>query len=172
MAKKPIFLVVLLVAVLGYAVYTYLPLVTPYISGLLSKQPEKLEIKKEVPPAKPAEGVTTTTQPEVKEERAPKAVKPKKLADPFALRVAVTSKEELEAAKARAAKGKKEAPKKPSGPELNGIWVGSGLKAAFISGQVMTEGATIMGWRVVRISRTSVVLRKGRRTKTLKLGGE
>ena len=171
MAKRPIILVVLLVAALGYAAYTYLPLVTPYISGLLGKQPEKLEIKKEVPPAKPAEGTTTTTQPEVKEERAPKAVKPKKLADPFALRIAVISREELEAAKERAA-SEKEAPKKPREPELEGIWVGSGLKAAFISGQVMTEGATIMGWRVVRISRTNVVLRKGRRTKTLKLGGE
>lgn len=170
MAKKPIILVVLLVAALGYAAYTYLPLVTPYISGLLGKQPEKLEIKKEVPPARPAEGTTTTTQPEVKEERAPKAVKPKKLADPFALRVAVTSKKELEAA--RAAREKEEAPKKPREPELEGIWVGTGLKAAFISGQVMTEGATIMGWRVVRISRTDVILRKGRRTRTLKLGGE
>jgi hypothetical protein len=161
-----------LVAALGYAVYTYLPLVTPYISGLLRKQPEKLEIKKEVPPARPAEGTTTTTQPKVKEEGAPKVVKPKKLADPFALRIAVVSKEELEAAKERAAKEKTEAPMKPREPELEGIWVGSGLKAAFISGQVMTEGATIMGWRVVRISRTDVVLRKGGRTKTLKLGGE
>jgi hypothetical protein len=36
----------------------------------------------------------------------------------------------------------------------------------------MTEGGIIMGWRVSRINPDSVVLRKGRATKVLKLGGE
>ena len=112
----------------------------------------------------PKAGGTTTLPP--KEERV-------KLIDPFALRVAVVSKQEAEEAAKRAKERREEEPaKRPDEPKLEGIWIGSGLKAAFISGQVMTEGGIIMGWRVSRINPDSVVLRKGSATKVLKLGGE
>jgi len=93
--------------------------------------------------------------------------KVRELINPFSLRVAVRSKKEAEAK-----------PEKPAvevkvvEPKLEGIWIGSGLRAAFISGQVMTEGGIIMGWRVASIAPTSVVLRKGRMTKILRLEGK
>lgn len=167
---RRIILFVLMLGALGWAVYTYRPIVTPYFS-----RPKVQPVAVTRPTAvttttaakmipTPKAEVTTTLPP--KEERV-------KLIDPFALRVAVVSKQEAEEAAKRARERKEKEPaQKPNEPKLEGIWIGSGLKAAFISGQVMTEGGIIMGWRVSRINPDSVVLRKGRTTKVLKLGGE
>ena len=173
--SRRIILIILMLGALGYAVYTYAPIVAPYIAGMAAKKPAEVEVKKEVPAAVPSAVTTTTVAAEKKKAQppAPKAVEVKKaVVDPFALRIAVKSVKEVEEARARAAERSKEEVKKPAEPELEGIWIGSGLKAAFISGQVLTEGGTIMGWRVIKINQNNVVLRKGRASKVLKLGGD
>ena len=91
------------------------------------------------------------------------------LTDPFVLRVAVqplaTEKEianEVASFEARNVE-----------PVLEGIWVGEDMKIAFISGQALIEGSTIMGWRVRTITKNQVVLgRSDGRTKILRLEGQ
>ncbi len=167
---RRIILVVLMLGALGWAVYTYRPIVSPYFlrPGTQPMAVTQTTVVTTTTAAKAApvkkEAVTTTLPP--KEEKA-------RLVDPFALRIAAVSKQEAEEAAQRAkAKSEAEPARRLDEPKLEGIWIGSGLKAAFISGQVMTEGGIIMGWRVSRINPDSVVLRKGSAVKILKLGGE
>ena len=167
---RRIILIILMLGALGYAINTYAPIVAPYLA-----RPAEVEEKVV---ATLTTAVTTTTAAEaapVKKKETTTTLPPKnelKLIDPFALRVAVVSKKEAAEAAQRAKERREEAPQAPEGPKLEGIWIGSGLKAAFISGQVMTEGGIIMGWRVAKINPDNVVLRKGRAVKVLKLGGE
>ena len=179
-------LFILMLGSLVYAVYTYWPVVKPYLTGEATRQPTLEEMMKKFPAGKPPLPAAPRTA--VKEEvPAAPAPKPKvvvkttttttvlrRLVDPFALRIAVRSKQEAADAAQRAAEAAAEKKKAqvPTGPKLEGIWVGSGIKAAFISGQVVTEGGYIMGWRVATIYQTSVLLRRGNATRLLKLGGE
>jgi len=168
--SRRIILLILMLGALGWAVYTYRPIVSPYFSRpktqTVSVTQTTVVTTTTAAKASPAEKAKVTTTLPPKEGKV-------RLVDPFAVRVAVVSKQEAEEAARRAKERKEEAPlKKPDEPKLEGIWIGSGLKAAFISGQVMTEGGIIMGWRVSRINPDSVVLRKGNAVKILKLGGE
>lgn len=91
-----------------------------------------------------------------------------KLTDPFALRLPVRKKpvEKLAGAPQAAATT---SPLPAAEPKLEGIWIASNLKVAFISGQALTVGDSLLGWAVVSITRERVVLQKDSRTKTLKL---
>jgi hypothetical protein len=167
--KRQILLVVLLLAVLGYAAYTYWPVLVAYFPDLI---PQQATVK---PGAKPAAvpAQTTTTQAQAAEaveetaEAEARIEKPKteKLVDPFMLRVRVTDKTRV-----TPVEEKKEVVKPPE-PKLEGIWIDSDMKIAFISGQALIENGRIMGWTVKRISKTQVLLVKGKDTKILKLEG-
>jgi hypothetical protein len=97
------------------------------------------------------------------------------LVDPFALRVAVRTRQEEEedrqAAVARAAAlaANPETVKQVAPLELQGVWVEAGTKAAFISDQSLRIGDTIQGWRLVSIGKDRVVLTRGGSTKILRL---
>lgn len=89
--------------------------------------------------------------------------------DPFALRIGVKRREELPPPEAESP-GTPAAPTaKPVEPKLEGIWVDSGMKVAFISGQALTTGSKILGWHVSSISREQVIMTRGSQTKILRL---
>lgn len=126
--------------------------------------PKEIKEKPAVRPAEPAREAEKEKVELALEKRIYREAK--QLVDPFVLRVAARSKTKV---KDKAKPTEKKVVKKPAEPRLEGIWVGADLKAAFISGSVMTEGGIIMGWRVASISPTKVVLRKGKRSKILRL---
>lgn len=87
--------------------------------------------------------------------------------DPFALRINVRRRGEIDE------KPKDDKPKAVVvEPELEGIWVDSGMRVAFISGQALIEGGVVLGWRVSSITKTQVTLVKGGQTKILKVEGQ
>ena len=91
------------------------------------------------------------------------AVKQKKtkLADPFSLRVSVRRKDGT---------GQEEELENVTlAPSLEGIWVSRGTRVAFISGQAVNVGGTVLGWRVVGITQNQVVIKRGNESKILKL---
>lgn len=146
-----VFLSFLLLATIGFVVYLYWP-------GMISF-PQSLDIRmvtitKEVMPA-----VTSKTDAVLVPLVGP-------LTDPFSMRAKVTRRDR----KKTAAEPVQDESTKESIPLLEGIWVDSSMKVAFISGQAINEGGQIMGWRVVRIDERSVTIKKGSRRKILKLG--
>ena len=162
MQRKAIIIILLLIAV-GYAGYVYFP-----------------RGKKTTPTAVTMTMASTTTlaQPATKEAaaeaKAAKAPTPEAaLSDPFAVRVPVkglAKETPAEAPSPGQPETSGEAVKIPE-PVLEGIWIGPESKVVFISGQSLTEGGGVLGWRVTSISKNRVVLVKGGRTKILKLGG-
>ena len=159
MKRQQIILAVLLVAALGYAGLTYWPILSHYIPGL-AKEASKVKGTKIVKEAAPSLTIATTTTMATTTTTMLK----EGLVDPFALRVAVRSKS-LAKQKPREEKEVK----RVAEPKLEGIWVDSGMRVAFICGQALVEGSTIMGWRIKRITKTQVVLVKGKKSKILKL---
>lgn len=82
------------------------------------------------------------------------------LTDPFSLKMFVQDKDSL---------SKSSKDKKDNDPVLEGIWVSTGTRVAFISGQTVQRGGVINGWRVTGISKTKVWLKRGSETKILEL---
>jgi hypothetical protein len=158
---------------IGYAFYTYWPILSPYFGkgGMKGPITAKMpEIKPEKPAAAPSALKKAAEETKAVIEEMFREEEPKKLVDPFSVRIMVVSRSEDEARRARLAELKTETgePREVE-PKLEGVWVGAGLKAAFISGQLVTEGGMVMGWTLIQINKTGVVLRKGSAIKTLKL---
>lgn len=153
-----------LIAAVGYLGYVYWPILSSYISGPAKIRPELTKV---------AAMKTTTTIVKAKAKAALTTVgsgvgeaEPKKikLVDPFTVRVALRSKVEPEKP------DQKDVRVLPD-PVLEGIWVDTDMKVAFISGQALIEGGKVLGWTVKRITKTHVLLVKGGRRKILKLEG-
>ena len=154
-----------MIAAIGYAGYMYWPVMSSYLPDLFKTQSRTRTDKIARPAAKPAQAAAETAAKPAG-ATAEAAVKPKKVAedlvDPFALRIKIRSKSD------QPKKDKKEASTEPL-PKLEGIWVDSGMRVAFISNQAVVEGGLVMGWRVSRITKTQITLTKGRQKKILKL---
>ncbi|MBU0629595.1 MAG: hypothetical protein KKC80_01595 [Candidatus Margulisbacteria bacterium] len=90
----------------------------------------------------------------------------KELVDPFALRIKIKEFEVKPQPKA-APTEPKEAP--PALPKLEGIWWDTDMRIAFISGQAVPVGGTVMNWKVTAIYKDRVIIRKGSSEKTLKM---
>jgi len=169
-------LIILLVAAIGYALFTYWPLVSPYLPSFEEAGPVGTVPAPAPVPSPEVAAVTKAATPEAEVPAVTAPTVEAKLVDPFALRIAVRNKAE-EAAKAAPAPaptapgGEKPPAVKTTGPKLEGVWIDSGMRIAFISGQALNVGGKIMGWRVASISRDSVVLHKGSVSKTLRLEG-
>jgi hypothetical protein len=172
--KRQIVLLMLLMAALVYAVYSYWPLFSVYLPELGKAVPSETKLKKVevvgpeekpalVPKPAPAPG-TEKTKEAVTATKKPSTEEEEKLIDPFALRISVLPKSAL---KTREEQQKEVI--KVDEPKLEGIWVDSSMRVAFISGQALTEGGVVMGWRVKRITKTDVLLLKGSQQKTLRL---
>ncbi|MBN2057504.1 MAG: hypothetical protein JW782_01735 [Candidatus Saganbacteria bacterium] len=179
MKKQQLILVILLIAALGYSGYVYWPYVSAYFPQGSTQKTKQPPPPAGIEPAKPIG--QETSEAEVKPADQPKAavqpdgkepqkagtneiVAEPKLVDPFALRINVRRRGEV------TAKPEEKEPKRaPVEPELEGIWVDSGMRVAFISGQALIEGGVVLGWRVSRITKTQVTLVKGGQTKILKL---
>lgn len=161
--RRQIVLILLLLASLGYAGYIYWPVLSGYLPDLFETRPEIRPDRIEQPADEPVETeAKTTAGPAASPEAVVKKKVIKDLVDPFALRINIRSKAETPK------EDKKEVAKEPE-PELEGIWVDSGMRVAFISNQAVIEGGLVMGWRVTRITKTQVTLKKGSRRKILKL---
>lgn len=93
-----------------------------------------------------------------------------RLIDPFALRISVRHKV-TEKPSVGAQEGATNV-SPPTEPQLEGIWVDSNMRVAFISGQSLNIGDSVLGWQVVSITRDQVELRKDSRTKILRLEGK
>lgn len=147
---RQIIIIFVFIACLLFAVYTYWP--------------KKTETKQVIKP--PAATTIITEESQAKqitelEVSAPSAEV--KLVDPFSLRLPVRKKA------TPTDNANPPATIQVATPQLEGIWVDSGMRVAFISGQSLSVGDTIMGWRVAAIYSSQVVLQRGSETKTLKL---
>lgn len=151
---RRIVLLILLGVALGYAVYVY----WSYLPWVAKEKP-KPEIAAEAPSPEAIEA----ERERIEVEKIPEV---KELVDPFALRISVEGKTE-EVAKSE----ERGEVKKTAEPKLEGIWLSSGMRVAFISGQALRKGGVVMGWRVAEISKSQVVLQKGETTKVLRLEG-
>ncbi|MBI5078460.1 hypothetical protein HZB08_00355 [Candidatus Saganbacteria bacterium] len=174
MKRERIILIVLMVVALAYALYTYWPILSPYLRGAQKVKPAVVAVAPGAgkTPATLTQTPTTAAVPpalvETKEaEEAAPVLSGAKLTDPFSLRVAVQKKE-------ASSKPEEQAPppEAPPEPKLEGIWMDSGMKVAFISGQALGVGGAVMGWEVKEISNNRVVLQKGSATKILEMEGK
>jgi len=140
--------------VIGLIVILYF--VLSFLRGLAGTDQRDVLIIREVgsPVVTPARSTTLESVDVKTEKKAPLAV-----VDPFALRLDVTSK------LASGISGEAVA----LGIKLEGIWFNSELKAAFIGGNVVTEGEEVAGWRVRKIYKDRVELVRQNELKTLKL---
>jgi len=164
---RQVVLIVLLLVVVGYAGYIYWPIISTYLPDSFQLQPKTKAAKIKRPatkakPDQPAAKTVTDTVPVTQEGATEKKEIKADLVDPFALRINIRSKSETP-------KEEKKEEVEEALPELEGIWVDSGMRVAFISNQAVVEGGLVMGWRVSRITKTQVTLTKGRRRKILKL---
>jgi hypothetical protein len=151
-----------MIASLGYAALTYWPIFFPTTNFV----PQTGFEAAEQAPLKPANAPAAPTA----ETKAPLVLPPPpdiKLVDPFALRINVRrpGDEPAKPATPTAPAGEE----KPLIPKLEGIWWDVDMKVAFISGQAVPVGGTIMGWQVVAIAKDHVTIRKGSSTKVLKM---
>jgi hypothetical protein len=165
---RKIIIVILLIASLGYALYTYWPMLSPYLPKMQKAKPSIT-----APAAAPSsrEAVPQLATKEAEEFQIYVPTVEVKLVDPFAVRVEVKTRAEVPLPLPTIG-GEEKPAVKPVEPKLEGIWVDSEMKVAFISGQALPAGGTILGWKVVSISKEKVVLQKGSATKTLRLEGK
>ncbi|MFH1683395.1 MAG: hypothetical protein ABIA67_00785 [Candidatus Margulisiibacteriota bacterium] len=165
--KRQVIIVLILIVALGYAGFVSWPRVAAYVPGFAKEAPKAEKDLPAAPTTTIAEGINAAGIKEMKKgegvEAAPAIIK---LVDPFIIRTSVKS---LSEPMTEPEDGKEV--KKETELVLEGIWVDSGMRVAFISEQAVIEGGTVMGWRVRRITKTQVVLVKGRENKTLKLEG-
>lgn len=163
----------LLVVSLILLLYTYWPILSPYLTKSGAKIPAEAPQPTETP-------VPTTVSLPSEEARSPEVAETKILSasaeekailtDPFALRVAKKSK--FKETSVPEAPPEEKPAVKAVGLVLEGIWVDSNMKVAFISGQALGIGDNILGWKVTSISKDQVVLSNGSATKILKMGGK
>lgn len=170
---RNIIIALLLIASLGYATYTYWPLLAPYLPAGQVGQPTKPPAAAPNPVIVPAlpEAASKAPTKETAEMEIEVPTEEVNLIDPFALRVEVkTRAEEPLPPPAFPQPGGPERPTvKPAELKLEGVWINSGMRIAFISGQALPIGGKIMGYRVMAIDKENVVLQKGAATKTLRL---
>ncbi len=150
----------LLIVVLAFAVFTYLP-IWEQIFGKPSAQTGSL------PPPIPPSSIPASG--EVMSGTGSAATAETELVDPFSYRLAVRKK--VSVAPSVGSGGSPTPTEAPlvNGPLLQGIWVDEGMEIAFISGQTVNEGGTVLGWRVSSITKNYVVLTKDGKSRTLKL---
>jgi hypothetical protein len=166
---RQIIVIVLLIASLFYAVYTYWPVLSPYLPAPKKAKPVAAAAPTITIPSASIEA--KAKEAEVLDILLPTAEA--RIIDPFALRISVkTRAEEPLPPPTIPGEGKPKPAEKPVEPKLEGIWVDSGMKIAFISGQALPVGGAVLGWKVVSISKEQVVLQKGSATKTLRLEGK
>lgn len=84
--------------------------------------------------------------------------------DPFTLRLAVRKKV-IDTTPA----GETTSTIMPAEPRLEGIWVDSEMKVAFISGQALNVGSSVLGWTIVSITKDRVIIQKDSKSRTLRL---
>jgi hypothetical protein len=162
--KRQLVLIILLIAAIGYAGYMYWPVMQGYLPELFKPQPQiqpAKVVQPEAEPGQPEAGTADQTDQPTPEVLLENKKAKLELIDPFALRINIRSRAE----QPKVEKVKETEPE----PELEGIWVDSGMRVAFISNQAVVQGGLVMGWRVSRITKTQVTLTKGRRKKILKL---
>lgn len=154
-------LIALVVIFVAYAILTYLP-------SLLKIGGSKPALKKAaVPLSQPVAAASAEAAPgkaAKNELETPPAV------DPFARRINVWTRAEIEEQAAEAAR--RPAGPNPEDPKLEGIWVDSGRRVAFISNQTVNVGGQVLGWTVTSIERDRVVVEKNFRVKILKMEGK
>ena len=147
-----------LLALLSCVVYFYRPSIGKYSP---TQRPPVVILQGK---GHPAEIPAVIASAETTSMESARIVLKEEIVDPFMLRInAVKS-------------GKKAAAPQIPGlvvsviePQLEGIWADEHLKVAFISGQTASEGGKIMGWKVARIQKSSVILSKNGKQKILKL---
>ena len=163
---KQIILILIMFATLAYATFTYWPLIAPLF-------PAKPAAKSAVSAPMVAPIGTTSVESAVnKPAEIDEIVVPTaevKLLDPFALRIEVKTRAEepLPVVKPPGPE-----PAKPVEPQLEGIWIDADRRIAFISGQALSVGGAVLGWKVSSIGKERVILQKGSLTKTLKVEGK
>jgi hypothetical protein len=148
---------ILLLAV-GYAAFTYWPAVSRYV-------PQLNRSKTAVVAARPAATPAPSPAQSAEALAAESPNKGNDLVDPFSARIAARKK----VPNTGGPGGNQSAQVNPDDPKLEGIWVDSGMKVAFISGQAVNEGSDISGWKVVAIYKDYVVLQKDLTQKRLKM---
>jgi hypothetical protein len=169
---KQILIALILIATLGYAAFTYWPVISPLVSAV--HLPAKKKPAPAAPPLSAAPRISTTVEAAAKKAAVLELELPTAeahLVDPFSLRVAVLPKEAEPVTTTTLAVAKPQVVR-PAGPELQGVWLESGMSLAFISDQSVQLGGTVMGWKLVSIAPDYVVLKKGPATKILKLEGK
>ncbi len=164
---RQIVLVLVLAAALGYAVFTYWPVLAP-LAHLPARKPPAVPVPAASAPV-PAPSISPTVEAAAKKAQELVMELPTaeaRLTDPFALRIQVRTQAEEPVSTTLPGRP---AAAKPAEPELQGIWLDSGMEIAFISDQSVQRGGLIMGWRLESIAPDHVVLTKGGATKTLYL---
>lgn len=150
---------VFMALVIVFAIYMYWPVVEE--KQIIPKRRKAPEVEKVVSPSE------LESQKEAERARLRLELEDARiLTNPFALRVGVKRKVDITTKKTIAP------PAKEVAPVLEGVWVDSSMKVAFISGQAVSVGEIVNGWRVTGISERSVTITKGSRTKVLRLEGE
>jgi hypothetical protein len=164
-SQRQALMILILIAALAYASFTYWPIIAPLISSRSQKKTITVSL-----PAPPQPRISASTEAAVKSiDQAPEMELPSaevSLVDPFNLRITISNKSEEPAPAAPQSNEKKAA---PVYPELQGIWMDSGMNIAFISDQSLQVGGTVLGWKLAAIAPDHVVLKKGGATKVLYL---
>ncbi|HVN67462.1 MAG TPA: hypothetical protein VMT55_03750 [Candidatus Sulfotelmatobacter sp.] len=153
MLRQIIFILLLLLAA-GYAAFTYWPVIHKHHSAPVAATVTTM--------AAPAPAASTEAG-----STAEASINERELVDPFSARVAASKKVLGPANPGENQPAQENSP--PADLKLEGIWVDSGMKVAFISGQAVNLGAEISGWKVVAISKDNVVLQKGSFQKRLQV---
>jgi len=165
---RQIVLIAVLAATLGYALFTYWPVLAPLVRlPGRGKKPAAIVTAPSPVPAEPK--VTASIEAAAKSAEDLTLELPTAeahLVDPFSLRTVVRTQAEEPVTGTTLPSGP---PVKPPEPDLQGIWLDSGMEIAFISDQSLQVGGKVMGWELISISPDHVVLRKGGATKTLYL---
>ncbi|MFA4843503.1 MAG: hypothetical protein WC632_00965 [Candidatus Margulisiibacteriota bacterium] len=166
---RQIMIGVILAVSLAYAAFTYWPLLASYLPGTVPSP--KPALVAPAPAAVPTQEIQAAEKNDIDLLYLPTLEV--KAIDPFALRIEIKRREELPPPPEAETPGAPAAPAaKPVEPKLEGIWVDSGMQVAFISGQALTMGSKILGWRVSSISKEQVVLTRGTQTKILRVEGK
>lgn len=167
---RQIAIILILFASLGYAVFTYWPAIAPLVP-LAPKAKPALTAPAAVPIVVPTREAAAAEKEEIDEIVLP--TYEAKMIDPFALRIEVKTRAEEPLPVVKEPGHAPEGPVvKPAEPQLEGVWIDADMRVAFISGQSLPVGGTVMGWKVTSIGKERVILQKGSLTKTLKVEGK
>jgi hypothetical protein len=165
------FIILVLIATIAYAVFTYWPFISPLLAGYLPSPKKPAAAAPQVTVPQPS---AASTEAQAKQESALEMSLPTaeaNLVDPFSLRIAVKTKSE-EPVTTTLQPGTEKPRPKPAEPVLQGIWLDSGMKVAFISDNSVPLGGTIMGWKLIAINDDSITMKKGSVIRVFKIGGK